>query len=182
MPGNETADRTIFLIGARAAGKTAIGGKLARILKAGFVDTDIRISDRHQMTLAEIIAREGWEGFRQLEGEFLREATAPGVVVATGGGLILAEANRVFMRKGGVVFYLSAPAEVLAARLTADPQAASRPSLTGRPAAAEVAQVLAEREALYREAAHHVIDASVPPDDVIAAILARLAGPRPDRH
>ena len=183
MSINKIADRTLYLIGARAAGKTTIGEKLSQTLGSGFVDTDIHISRARQATPAEIIAREGWAAFRQLEGEFLRKVTAPGVVVATGGGVILAESNRVFMRSGGLVFYLSAPAEVLAARLAADPQAASRPSLTGRPVVEEVAQILAERDALYREAAHHLIDASAPPDEVLAAILARLAeDARPSDH
>jgi shikimate kinase len=99
------------------------------------------------------------------------------LVVATGGGVVLAAPNRTFMREQGLVFYLSAPAEILAARLADAPEIGQRPSLTGRPAAAEVAQVLAEREALYRQAAHQIVDAAAPPDRVAADILNRLALP-----
>ncbi|MDR2945956.1 MAG: shikimate kinase AroL [Candidatus Adiutrix sp.] len=170
------AEKTIFLIGPRAAGKTVVGEKLATALRRGFADTDQRLSQSRRASLAELIQQEGWEAFRQMESQTLREVTAPGLVIATGGGMVLAEANRAFMRERGLVFYLSAPAGVLAARLAADPRTAfGRPSLTGRPITEEVAQVVAEREALYRAATHHIIDASGSPDDVAASIAALLA-------
>ncbi|MCL1900519.1 MAG: shikimate kinase AroL, partial [Promicromonosporaceae bacterium] len=80
----------------------------------------------------------------------VKAARASRRVVATGGGVVLSAANRAFMRAEGLVFYLAAPAEVLAARLAAAPESEQRPSLTGRPAGEEVPLVLAEREALYR--------------------------------
>ncbi len=177
MESKERFNRTIFLVGARAAGKTTVGRHLARELAADFVDTDQYMSEVHRITVAEIVASEGWEGFRRRESAALREVTEPGRVIATGGGMVLAELNRTFMRENGLVFYLSAPAEVLGARLAADPQAAQRPSLTGKSAVEEVAQVLAEREALYREAAHHVINAAEAFEAVIGAILAKVKDP-----
>ena len=63
--------------------------------------------------------------------------------------MVLAEENRRFMRENGIVLYLSAPAEVLASRLPANPNAAQRPTLTGKSIAEEVAEVLAAREPLY---------------------------------
>ena len=59
-------------------------------------------------------------------------ALAPGTVIATGGGMVLTEENRRFMRENVIVLYLSAPAEVLASRLQANPNAAQRPTLTGK--------------------------------------------------
>ena len=165
----------IFLVGARAAGKTSVGPALAEALTYDFVDTDAWLKEKHGLTVAEIVARRGWAGFRELESEGLREAgLGSRRVVATGGGMVLSEANRAFMRAVGLVFYLAAPAEVLAARLAAAPESARRPSLTGLPAEAEVALVLAEREVLYRKAAHQVIDAEAPLERVAADILRRL--------
>jgi shikimate kinase len=88
--------------------------------------------------------------------------------------MVLAAANRAFMRAGGRVFYLAAPAEVLAARLAAAPEREQRPSLTGRPAEEEAARVLAEREALYLETAHEVVAADAPLERVVADILRIL--------
>lgn len=164
----------IFLVGARAAGKTTVGRRLARDLAKEFVDTDLYLGEIHRITVAEIVAKEGWEGFRRKESAALRAASVPGRVIATGGGMVLAEHNRDFMRANGLVFYLSAPAEVLGARLAADPKAAQRPSLTGRSVVEEVAQVIAEREALYRGAAHHVINAAEAFETVIEAILGKV--------
>ena len=166
----------IFLVGARAAGKTSVGLRLAEALAYEFVDTDAWLKERHSLTVAEIVARQGWDGFRELESEALREAgRGSRRVVATGGGMILSVANRAFMLAGGLVFYLAAPAEVLAARLAAAPESGQRPSLTGRPAEEEAALVLAEREALYRKAAHQVIDAEASLELVTADILRRLS-------
>jgi shikimate kinase len=167
----------IFLVGARAAGKTSVGQRLAEALAYDFWDTDVWLRDRQGRTVAEIVARHGWAGFRELESAVLREAgCASRRVVATGGGVVLSAANRAFMRSAGQVFYLAAPAEVLAARLAAVPEDPQRPSLTGRPVEAEAAGVLIEREPLYLLAAHQVIAAEGPLEGVLADILRRLLG------
>lgn len=150
---------TIYLVGARAAGKTTFGGALARRLGCRYVDTDVYLLETTGETVADIVAREGWEGFRKRESDVLRAVTAPGTVIATGGGMVLAEANRRYMREHGRVFFLSAPVEVLAARLRRNPLEAQRPSLTGKSLDDEVREVLEARLPLYRDAAHHELDA-----------------------
>ena len=156
---------TIYLVGARAAGKTTFGGALARQLGCNYVDTDIHLRETTGETVADIVAR---------EGAVLRAVTAPGTVIATGGGMVLAEENRRFMRENGIVLYLSAPAEVLASRLQANPNAAQRPTLTGKSIAEEVAEVLAAREPLYRETATHILNAAATPKELLAEALAIL--------
>lgn len=166
--------RTIYLVGARAAGKTTVGQALAKALGYLFVDTDLYLLQATSMTVADIVASEGWEGFRKRESEVLRIVTAPGRVVATGGGMVLSEANRLFMRTHGTVFYLSLPAAVLATRLAADPNADQRPTLTGQPIVEEIKEVLAVREPLYRSTAHHILDGTASPEAVVAQALAAL--------
>ncbi|MDU1024989.1 MAG: shikimate kinase, partial [Leclercia adecarboxylata] len=92
----------------------------------------------------------------------------------TGGGIILSAYNRQFMREKGIVIYLCAPVPVLVERLEASPEEGQRPTLTGKPISEEVSAVLAERDALYREAAHHVVDASLPPAEVVQNIVTAL--------
>jgi len=89
--------------------------------------------------------------------------------------MVLSEENRQFMREQGQVIYLHADAAVLADRLEAYPQAEQRPTLTGRPIAQEMVDVLAVRDALYRQSAHHIIDAMQGPDDVVSQILTVLS-------
>lgn len=165
---------TLFLVGARASGKTTIGRALAQALGYSFVDTDRYIQDAGCMTVAEIVEREGWDGFRHRESAALRAVAVPDTVVATGGGMVLSEDNRAYMWNHGMVFFLSVPVEVLASRLQADPNNAQRPTLTGRTIVDEVREVLAARERLYREAAHYVLDGTLPVDAVVRQALEAL--------
>ncbi len=178
---------TIFLVGPRAAGKTTVGRALAATLGCPFADTDLHLRESLGLSVAEVVAAEGWKGFRARESAALRElaaryaASAPqtssaprGAVIATGGGMVLAAENRRFMREQGTVFYLAAPAQALAARLSADPQAAQRPSLTGLAPTEEAARILAERQPLYEDAAHYTLDATARPEEICAQVLRLL--------
>lgn len=165
----------LFLVGARGCGKTTSGQALATALDWHFVDTDKWLQDAAKMSVAQIVEHEGWTGFRARESLALHAVTAANTVVATGGGMVLSEENRRFMREHGTVIYLSAPAQVLAQRLEAFPQEGQRPTLTGRGVSDEVAQVLGERDALYRDAAQIIVDASLAPEAVVAHILQVLA-------
>ncbi|QKJ86124.1 shikimate kinase [Paramixta manurensis] len=168
----------IFLIGARGCGKTTVGEALAAALNYAFSDTDHYLQHVAQQTVAEIVAQEGWEGFRARETASLMAVTAPASVIATGGGMVLAEHNRSYMREHGQVIYLRADAAVLAARLQASPQEEQRPTLTGRTITDEMADVLAERDALYLHAAHHVIDAMQSPEHIVRQVIETLAQAR----
>jgi shikimate kinase len=172
----------IFFVGPRACGKTTAGGLLARQLALPFEDTDVRLQRDLGMSVARIVAERGWERFRELESAVLHEVAERlavcGGVIATGGGVVLKAGNRAYMRSRGRVFFLSAPARLLAARLAADPQDPLRPPLTCVPAKDEVPLVLAEREPLYRETAHHILDADSPPEEICRRISVILQGCR----
>jgi len=125
------------------------------------------------MTVAQMVATAGWEYFRNCENDALRETAellADGGVIATGGGMVLRAENRTFMRAAGRVFFLFAPAELLAARLAADPQSDLRP-----PLADEAATDSSARETLYREAAHHTLDAVCQPEKICRKISSIIS-------
>ncbi|AIR68960.1 shikimate kinase AroL [Dickeya fangzhongdai] len=167
----------IFMVGARGCGKTTVGGELARSLGYEFVDTDIFMQHTSGLTVADVVAAEGWPGFRRRESEALHAVTAPNRIVATGGGMVLLEQNRQFMRTQGIVIYLHAPAQALAQRLQASPQAHQRPTLTGRPIAEEMEAVLREREVLYQDVAHYVVDATRAPAVIVSELVQTLRLP-----
>ena len=98
----------LFLIGPRGCGMA-----LADSLNRRFVDTDQWLQSQLNMTVAEIVEREEWAGFRARETAALEAVTAPSTVIATGGGIILTEFNRHFMQNNGIVVYLCAPVSVL---------------------------------------------------------------------
>ncbi len=126
------------------------------------------------MSVADIVEKEGWGGFRARETAALEAVSAPSTVVATGGGIILTEYNRRYMHRVGVVIYLCAPVSTLVNRLEAEPEADLRPTLTGKPLSEEVREVLEQRDALYRETAHYIIDATKAPAQVVSEIIAAL--------
>ena len=155
----------LFLVGARASGKTTVGKTLAKKLGLPFADTDQLLLESAGRTVDQIVEAEGWPGFRQRESAALREVTdahKSGCVVSTGGGMVLAETNRTLMRQRGMVVFLDAPVEVLAERLGRNPLSSQRPSLTGKGLMEEIGDVLKERRPLYEAAAHHIVDATRP--------------------
>ena len=155
----------LFLVGARASGKTTIGKALARSLGLPFADTDQHLLHRAGLTVEQIVASEGWPGFRSRESQALKDvadAHPAGCIVSTGGGMVLAEENRLLMRQRGMVVFLDAPVQTLAERLGRNPVNSQRPSLTGKGLIEEIGQILDERRHLYEQAAHHIVDASRP--------------------
>lgn len=165
----------IYLIGARGCGKTTVGEALALALGYTFCDTDSFLQQTTEKTVAEIVAEGGWPEFRRYESESLIAVTENNKVIATGGGMVLAEENRQFMRDKGQVIYLHALADVLALRLEVNPENQQRPTLTGKPITKEIADILAVRDTLYRQTAHHIVDAMQEPQDVVKQIASVLS-------
>ena len=159
-----------YIIGPRGAGKTTIGKTLADNKSYQFIDTDSLIMQQTGMTIAELVEQKGWDYFRQVESDVLMSIQQPNCVISTGGGIILAEQNREFMKNKGVVIYLHTSPEILAARLLAAPETEQRPSLTGKSILEEMEEVMAMREPFYLSTAHHVIDAGMS----IEAIVKQL--------
>jgi shikimate kinase len=146
----------IFLVGMMGAGKTTLGRALAQRLRLRFVDTDRIMVDRTGVPVATIFEIEGEDGFRRRESAVLAEvAEADAQVVATGGGAVLAAGNRALMRERGTVIYLRAQVESLYERTRHD---ASRPLLKTPDPRATLASILEQRDPLYREAAHIIVD------------------------
>lgn len=162
--GGGTGGRSnVFLVGLRGSGKTTLGKVASKRSGRPFLDTDELVEARAGKTVAEIVAQDGWDAFRALESEVLAEVCAGDrQIVATGGGVILAEANRERMRAAGKVFYLAAEPALLAARLLRDPKAAQRPTLTGQPLAEEMRALFEERQPLYMNAADFILHAGSP--------------------
>ncbi|STQ13825.1 shikimate kinase [Enterobacter cloacae] len=118
---------THLLVGPRGCGKTTVGLELARACQRHFVDTDHWLQTQAGQTIADIVEKEGWESFRSRETAALEAVTAPDAVIATGGGIILAEYNRRYMREKGIVIYLCAPVAALVGRLEAFPEEGQTP-------------------------------------------------------
>jgi shikimate kinase len=146
----------LFLVGMMGAGKTTVGRLLARRLKLRFFDCDLEIERRCGVKVPTIFDIEGEAGFRLRELQTLDELTAlEGIVLATGGGAVLAEENRRRLAARGTVVYLCARPEDLYQRVRQD---RNRPLLATRDPLARLRQLHAERDPLYRAIADVVID------------------------
>src|SRR5919202_1104292 len=146
----------LFLIGMMGAGKTTVGRLLARRLKLGFFDSDHEIERRCGVKVPVIFEIEGEAGFRSRETQTLAELTAlEGIVLATGGGAVLAEENRRHLAARGTVVYLCARPEDLFERVRQD---RNRPLLATPDPLARLRELHAERDPLYRSIADLVVD------------------------
>jgi len=141
----QTSIRTGFM----GTGESTVGRLLAERTGQHFIDTDALIEERTGRTIANIFAEQGEAAFRALEREVAVElAGRSGLVIATGGRLMLDETNAAALGEGAAIFCLTAPAEEIVRRVQAE--AATRPLLAGVPdPAARVQALLNERAAAY---------------------------------
>ena len=111
----------LYLVGMMGAGKTTVGRTLARRLKLRFVDSDHEIEARCGVKIPVIFEIEGEAGFRAREAQAIAELTGlEGIVLATGGGVVLLEENRRLLAARGTVVYLRATPEHLYERVRQD--------------------------------------------------------------
>ena len=146
----------IVLVGMPASGKSTVGRSLARRLQMAFVDSDTVIARRLGCTIRSYFDSHGEAAFRDVEQEVIGELTqGPAAVLATGGGAVLREVNRQRLREHGTVLYLRSSPEQLFRRVRHDTR---RPLLQVADPFKRLQSLYAERDPLYRECAHYVID------------------------
>lgn len=150
---------SISLIGLPGSGKSTVGRQLARRLGLSFVDSDQAIEQRIACPIREFFEREGEQSFRDVEQAVLEELSRQPGVLATGGGAVLRKINRERLRARGQVVYLKSTPEDLMRRLRNDTQ---RPLLQVSDPLQRLRDLQAQRDPLYREAAHFVIDTGRP--------------------
>jgi len=107
--------RNIVLTGFMGTGKSSVGKHLAARLALTFVDMDAVIEERAGKPIARIFAEDGEQHFRNLERQLVQELAArQGLVIATGGGVVLNPENIRDLSRSGLVVCLSAsPSEIL---------------------------------------------------------------------
>lgn len=172
------AQRSIFLVGPMGSGKSAVGRALARLLHLRFIDTDAEIESRTGVDIPFIFEKEGEAGFRVREAEVVEELSRlPGVVLATGGGAILAEQNRACLAERGTVVYLEASIDRQLERTRTGRQ---RPLLNTADPRATLVDLMRIREPLYRSIAVLCVPTDGRRVQAVAEAIARSLAPPDD--
>jgi len=143
--------RNVYLIGPMGSGKTAVGRRLATLLGIEFIDSDAEIEKRTGVDIRYIFEKEGEARFRERERDVIADLTTlEGVVVATGGGVILDPANRERLKKTGTVVYLETTVDTLVRRTKSTK---TRPLLMNDDPRAVLERMMLVRRPLYENAA-----------------------------
>lgn len=159
----------IYLVGLMGAGKTSVGRVLAKRLRKTFLDSDHEIESRTGVRVPVIFEIEGEAGFRRREAAIIRELVAQSdIVLATGGGAVLDPENRRALHATGTVVYLRAAPTELWLRTRHDK---NRPLLRTSDPLARLEELHNQRDPLYRETAHVVVDTG---NQAIRTLVGRL--------
>jgi shikimate kinase len=154
------ANTNIFFVGLMGAGKTTVGRAVARRLGRPFFDSDHEIEARTGARIPVIFELEGEAGFRERESQVIAELTArEAIVLATGGGAVLRPENRALLHERGLVVYLRANPHDLWLRTRKDK---NRPLLQTEDPKAKLEALYSERDPLYRECAHFIVETGRP--------------------
>lgn len=139
--------KNIVLIGFMGTGKTAVGRRLARRLKRKFVDTDAEIEKITGKTVTQIFARDGATRFRSEEALLVKKlAKKEGLVISTGGGMVLNPENVRLLRENGIFVALTAGPEVIYRRVR---RKRNRPLLFKTDIKERIRELLEERKGVY---------------------------------
>ena len=147
----------IVLIGYRGTGKSVVGGLVAERLQMKCIGMDAKIVQRAGMSIPDIVEKQGWKTFRDMESEVARElAELDNIIIDTGGGVIERPENVEALQVNSRIVWLKASVIEIVSRIQGGTE---RPSLTeGKSFTEEVAEILEQRTSKYRNAAQYEID------------------------
>ena len=158
--------RNFILIGPMGSGKTTVGKQLAKRTRMQFVDSDHMIEERCGVSISTIFDIEGEDGFRKRETKMLQElCDKTDIVLATGGGAIASEENRILLRKSGFVVYLQTSIETQLARTQ---KTRNRPLLENVDAQKKLTELMDERGKLYEQEADLIVKSG---DRIVAKVV-----------
>ena len=162
----------IALVGLRGAGKSTIGRKLALALEVPFVELDARVEELAGLTLSEVFAIHGAEGFHRFEAEALERVLSEGerLVLAAGGSIVDSAPTFQRLRETCRTVWLRADPRDHMQRVI--DQGDRRPMQNRPRALAELEAILAARAPLYAQCEHQVWTSGASVDETVEAVLA----------
>jgi shikimate kinase len=154
------------------SGKSAVGRHLARLMRRRFYDSDADIEAVTGVNIPYIFDKEGEAGFRVREMEAIDRLTQlDGIVLATGGGAVIAAENRRHLAGRGTVVYLQTSIEQ---QITRTRHGRNRPLLNDIDPRAKLVELMHHRQALYSEIADHIVTTDGRRVQLVAEEIHRL--------
>ena len=170
-------ESNLVLTGMRGSGKSTIGHLLAKRLGRRFISMDKILEQQTGTTIPKMIARHGWDYFRDQESQLAHDmADERRAVIATGGGVILRPGNIQKLKQHGLFIFLDASIDNLEARIKDETD--GRPALTNaKSLRQELEMVIKERREIYEETADiRVFTDNRTPSQVVDEIIQKIQG------
>jgi len=143
-----------ILIGLMGSGKSSIGRRLAGYLGLSLIDLDDKIINQAGRSIPEIFEQNGEPAFRRMETAALREVVNKHAVIATGGGIVGCEENRLILKAHPPVIWLKASPEFLAHRIDGD---SNRPLIAAGDTLKKLQELASIRYPLYEQCADFIL-------------------------
>ncbi len=179
--------RNVVLFGFMGTGKTVVGREVSRKLRMQFTDMDDVIEEREGCAIAEIFATKGEQHFRSVESAVAEDLSSKeGLVIATGGGVVLNRRNVDSFQRSGTGICLTASPEVIYQRVKDE---SHRPLLTTDDPLQRIRSLLEYRAPFYATVEYQIDTSALPVNGAVDRILSvvhedrkRRAGTRCQRE
>lgn len=146
----------IVLIGLRGTGKTVVAKELSKRLLLTIISTDEKIKKHAKKTIPKIVKQDGWETFRNIESQVIKNLPMQSTIIDCGGGVVLREKNIENIKQNSTVIWLQASTNTMKNRIQ---KSKNRPSLSNSKSFIDEIQDIAnQRESLYKKASDHCIN------------------------
>jgi len=168
----------IAIIGYRGAGKTSVSKILARKIGIKLLSTDKMIVQKTKMEIKEIIHKYGWEKFRDIEEEIIRQIPEitgdENSVIDCGGGVVERESNLRFLKMSSKIVLLHTDTKIINKRISTMNHLSDRPALSkDKSSTEEIEKILVSRKEKYNSVAEFEIDTSYLSQEEIAEKIIR---------
>lgn len=159
----------IILIGFMGTGKTAVGKRLATLLGKDFYDSDQEVESVTSMTISQLFNKYGEVRFRSEEKLAIQRLIQnKNCIIATGGGIILDQANVNLLTKNGIIICLMARPEIIYERVK---RRNNRPLLKKGNRIDTIVELLNDREELYKCADYYIDTSDLDFQEIIDKIM-----------